>query len=190
MDFSGWRRQAALGRREERGLEMSATRRRKGQGKLRRNGKGNAGGRKTEQIPIKVALRETADAMTSTLAYADHNHGHSSGSRQREERHRSTFTRATEVFDQPSKSQYTLNPDRRNSTTATHGQASTRTEKNRSSEKRSRKEERPYASDHRSSYVNGVNDTKSPEAGPASAGRRSFNRRPIPFIFLLLFFRH
>ena len=49
---------------------MSATRRRKGRGKLRRNGKGNAGGRKTEQIPRKVALRETADAMTGTLAYA------------------------------------------------------------------------------------------------------------------------
>ena len=49
---------------------MSATRRRKGQGKLRRNGKGNAGGRNTEQIPTKVALRETADAMTSTPAYA------------------------------------------------------------------------------------------------------------------------
>ena len=49
---------------------MSATRRRKGQGKLRRNGKGNAGGRKTEQIPRKVALRETANAITITLAYA------------------------------------------------------------------------------------------------------------------------
>ena len=32
--------------------------------------KGNAGGRKTEQIPRKVALRETADAMTRTQAYA------------------------------------------------------------------------------------------------------------------------
>ena len=51
---------------------------------MRRNGRGNAGGGKTEQIPRKAALRETADAMTSTLAYADHNHGHSSGSRQRE----------------------------------------------------------------------------------------------------------
>ena len=49
---------------------MSATRRRKGQGKLRRNGKGNAGGRKTEQIPRKVALRETADAMRSTSTCA------------------------------------------------------------------------------------------------------------------------
>ena len=49
---------------------MSARRRRKGRGKLRRNGKGNAGGRKTEQIPRKVALRETANAMTITLAYA------------------------------------------------------------------------------------------------------------------------
>ena len=49
---------------------MSARRRREGRGKLRGNGRGNAGGRKTEQIPRKVALRETADAMTSTLAYA------------------------------------------------------------------------------------------------------------------------
>ena len=49
---------------------MSARRRRKGRGKLRRNGKRNAGGRKTEQIPRKFALRETADAMTGTLAYA------------------------------------------------------------------------------------------------------------------------
>ena len=49
---------------------MSARRRKKGRGKLRRNGKGNAGGRKTEQIPRKYALRETADAMTGTLAYA------------------------------------------------------------------------------------------------------------------------
>ena len=55
---------------EKRGLEMSARRRREGRGKLRRNGKGNAGGRKTEQIPRKVAPRETADATTSTLAYA------------------------------------------------------------------------------------------------------------------------
>ena len=45
---------------------MSARRRRKGRGKLRRNGKGNSGGRKIEQIPRKVALRETADTMTST----------------------------------------------------------------------------------------------------------------------------
>ena len=37
---------------------------------MRRNGRGNAGGRKTEQIPRKVAPRETADATTSTLAYA------------------------------------------------------------------------------------------------------------------------
>ena len=37
---------------------------------MRRNGRGNAGGRKTEQIPRKVALRETANAMTITLAYA------------------------------------------------------------------------------------------------------------------------
>ena len=65
---------------DERGLEMRARRRRGGRGKMRRNGRGNAGGRKTEQIPRKVALRETADAMTSTLAYADLNHGHSSGS--------------------------------------------------------------------------------------------------------------
>ena len=36
---------------------------------MRRNGRGNAGGGKTEQIPRKVALRETADAMTSTQAY-------------------------------------------------------------------------------------------------------------------------
>ena len=49
---------------------MSARRRREGRGKLRRNGRGNAGGRKTEQSPRKVALRETADAMTSTPAYA------------------------------------------------------------------------------------------------------------------------
>ena len=51
---------------------MSARRSRKGRGKLRRNGKGNTGGRKTEQIPRKVALRETAYAMTGpgTLAYA------------------------------------------------------------------------------------------------------------------------
>ena len=157
---------------------------------MRRNGRGNAGGRKTEQIPRKVALKETADAMTSTLAYADHNHGHSSGSRQREERHRSTITRAAEVFDQPSKAQHTSNPDRRNSTAATHGQASTRTKKIQSSEKRGRREERPCTSDHRPLYANGVNDSKSPETGPASAGRRSCNRRPIPFIFLLLFFRH
>ena len=60
---------------------------------------------------------------------SDHNHGHSSGSRQREERHRSTITRAAEVFDQPIKTQHMSNPDRRNSTTATHGQASTRTDK-------------------------------------------------------------
>ena len=37
---------------------------------MRRNGRGNARGRKTEQIPRKVAPRETADATTSTLAYA------------------------------------------------------------------------------------------------------------------------
>ena len=49
---------------------MSARRRKKGRGKLRRNGKGNAGGRKTEQIPRKVTLRETANAITITLAYA------------------------------------------------------------------------------------------------------------------------
>ena len=49
---------------------MSARRRKKGRGKLRRNGKGNAGGRKTEQIPRKVTLRETVNAMTITLAYA------------------------------------------------------------------------------------------------------------------------
>ena len=60
---------------------------------------------------------------------SDHNHGHSSGSRQREERRRSTITRAAEVFDQPSKAQHTSNPDRRNSTKARHGKASTRTEK-------------------------------------------------------------
>ena len=169
---------------------MSARRRRKGRGKLRRNGKGDAGGRKTEQTPRKVALRDSRRDDKYASVRSDHNHGHSSGSRQREERHRSTITRAAEVFDQPIKTQHMSNPDRRNSTTATHGQASTRTEKDRPSEKRSRKEERPYASDHRSSYVNGVNDSKFPEAGPASAGRRSSNRRPIPFIFLLLFFRH
>ena len=45
---------------------MSARRRRKGRG----NGKGNAGGKKTEQIPRKFALRETANAITITLAYA------------------------------------------------------------------------------------------------------------------------
>ena len=45
-------------------------RRRGGRGKMRRNGRGNTGGGKTEQIPRKVALRETADAMTSMLAYA------------------------------------------------------------------------------------------------------------------------
>ena len=49
---------------------MGATGKKTCRGKLRRNGKGNAGGRKTEQIPRKVALRETADAMTGTLAYA------------------------------------------------------------------------------------------------------------------------
>ena len=49
---------------------MSTRRRRKGGGELGRNGKGNAGWRKTEQIPRKVALRETADAMTSTPAFA------------------------------------------------------------------------------------------------------------------------
>ena len=37
---------------------------------MRRNGRGNAGGGKTEQIPRKVALREIANAMTSRLAYA------------------------------------------------------------------------------------------------------------------------
>ena len=47
---------------------------------------------------------------------SDHNHGHNSGSRQREEHHRSTITRAAEVLDQPSKTQHTLNPDRRNNT--------------------------------------------------------------------------
>ena len=49
---------------------MRARRRRGGRGKMRRNGRGNAGGRKTEQIPRKVALRETADAMRSTSTCA------------------------------------------------------------------------------------------------------------------------
>ena len=49
---------------------MSARRRREGRGKLRRNGRGNAGGGRAGQVPGKVALRETADAMTSTPAYA------------------------------------------------------------------------------------------------------------------------
>ena len=49
---------------------MRARRRRGGRGKMRRNGRGNAGGRKTEQIPRKVALRETRNAITITLAYA------------------------------------------------------------------------------------------------------------------------
>ena len=60
---------------------------------------------------------------------SDHKYGHHSGSRQREDRHRSTITQAAGVFDQLSKAQHTSNPDRRNSSTATHGQARTRTEK-------------------------------------------------------------
>ena len=68
MEFS--RDDKRLSEGEKRGLEMSARRRREGRGKLRRNGRGNAGGRKTEQILRKSALRETANVITITLAYA------------------------------------------------------------------------------------------------------------------------
>ena len=115
---------------------MSATRRRKGQGKLRRN-------REAEKERERERRREK-DRTNPEKSYSkrdskrddnyasvrsDHNHVRHSGSRQREDRHRSTITQAAGVFDQLSKAQHTSNPDRRNSTTARHGQVRIRIEK-------------------------------------------------------------
>ena len=110
---------------------MSARRRKKGRGKLRRNGKGNAGGRKTEQIPRKVTLRETANAMTITLAYALTIIMFVTLAAAKEKTVTGQLSRKLlEFLINPAKlSIHTSNPDRRNSTTARHGQARTRTEK-------------------------------------------------------------
>lgn len=114
---------------------------------------------------------------------SDPTHGHSSSTRQREDRQRSTITRASKLLDQPIRPQRSPSTERNlggsSFPTQTGSRISPETpEKDRPSERRSRREERPYASDPRSSYVNDGNDSKLYQAGPPNAGRRSSNRRP------------
>lgn len=115
---------------------------------------------------------------------SDPTHGHSSGTRQREGRQRSTITRASNVLDQPIRPQRSPSTDRNQGGSSFPTQSSSRIspqipEKDRPSERRSRREERPYASDPRFSYVNDGNDSKPYQAGPPNADRRSSNRRPV-----------